>query len=70
MQHDWPLTLPWLDESRTAWSEIVRFVERHRAGRAVRTPLPASDAREDAGTIERSPNFTRDVQNNELVASR
>jgi acetyl esterase/lipase len=26
MQHDWPLTLPWLDESRAAWAEIARFV--------------------------------------------
>jgi acetyl esterase/lipase len=27
MQHDWPLTLPWLDESRQAWNAIRRFVE-------------------------------------------
>lgn len=27
MQHDWPLTLPWLDESRLAWSAIRSFVE-------------------------------------------
>jgi hypothetical protein len=27
MQHDWPLTLPWLDESRAAWSAMRRFVE-------------------------------------------
>ena len=27
MQHDWPLTLPWLDESRHAWNAIRRFVE-------------------------------------------
>ena len=27
MQHDWPLTLPWLDESRHAWNEMRRFVE-------------------------------------------
>jgi epsilon-lactone hydrolase len=25
MQHDWPLTLPWLEESRLAWSEIRGF---------------------------------------------
>ena len=31
MQHDWPLTLPWLDESRTAWTAMRRFVaESHR----------------------------------------
>jgi len=28
MQHDWPLTLPWLDESRSAWTEIQRFIDR------------------------------------------
>jgi epsilon-lactone hydrolase len=27
MQHDFPLTLPWLDESRDAWQRIARFVE-------------------------------------------
>ena len=26
MQHDWPLTLPWLDESRLAWQAISSFV--------------------------------------------
>jgi monoterpene epsilon-lactone hydrolase len=29
MQHDWPLTLPWLDESRSAWNEMCLFVEKH-----------------------------------------
>lgn len=29
MQHDWPLTLPWLDESRHAWSAIQAFIEEH-----------------------------------------
>ena len=29
MQHDWPLTLPWLEESRMAWKAIQRFVEEH-----------------------------------------
>jgi len=27
MQHDYPLTLPWLDESRQAWRTIAEFVE-------------------------------------------
>jgi acetyl esterase/lipase len=27
MQHDWPLTLPWLDESRSAWNEMRRFID-------------------------------------------
>jgi epsilon-lactone hydrolase len=33
MQHDWPLTLPWLEESRNAWQAMGAFVaeqvERH-----------------------------------------
>jgi epsilon-lactone hydrolase len=29
MQHDWPLTLPWLEESRLAWETICTFVEEH-----------------------------------------
>jgi len=36
MQHDWPLTLPWLEESRYAWSEMAAFVERHCAPRETR----------------------------------
>lgn len=31
MQHDWPLTLPWLAESRSAWNEIRLFIEGHDA---------------------------------------
>ena len=31
MQHDWPLTLPWLDESRSAWRAIQSFFEEHVA---------------------------------------
>lgn len=31
MQHDWPLTLPWLDESRLAWTAMRTFVEEHPA---------------------------------------
>ena len=27
MQHDWPLTLPWLDESRLSWTAMKNFVE-------------------------------------------
>jgi epsilon-lactone hydrolase len=27
MQHDWPLALPWLDESKQAWAAMRRFVE-------------------------------------------
>ena len=32
MQHDWPLTLPWLAESRDAWSAIAAFVEKNTKG--------------------------------------
>jgi acetyl esterase/lipase len=28
MQHDFPLTLPWLEESREAWEAIVAFLDR------------------------------------------
>jgi acetyl esterase/lipase len=31
MQHDWPLTLPWLAESRVAWSAMRDFVEERAA---------------------------------------
>lgn len=27
MQHDWPLTLPWLEESKEAWRAMAGFVE-------------------------------------------
>ena len=36
MQHDWPLTLPWLDESRLAWNAMRRFVEEHSRSSAIR----------------------------------
>ena len=29
MQHDWPLTLPWLPESRHAWKVISGFLDDH-----------------------------------------
>jgi epsilon-lactone hydrolase len=32
MQHDWPLTLPWLEESRAAWTAMRGFVD-HVCGR-------------------------------------
>jgi monoterpene epsilon-lactone hydrolase len=28
MQHNWPLTMPWLEASRSAWQNVVDFVER------------------------------------------
>jgi monoterpene epsilon-lactone hydrolase len=39
MQHDWPLTLPWLEESRLAWETMRAFVEEHsRAAPGVASP--------------------------------
>ena len=35
MQHDWPLTLPWLDESRRAWRDMIQFVDAHARPGAV-----------------------------------
>jgi len=32
MQHDWPLTLPWLEESRLAWQAIASFIEEFDRG--------------------------------------
>lgn len=34
MQHDWPLTLPWLEESRLAWSTMRNFVDERAAANA------------------------------------
>ena len=31
MQHDWPLTLPWLDESKHAWRVMSGFIEERCA---------------------------------------
>lgn len=41
MQHDWPLTLPWLDESRLAWSAMRNFVEERAAVNAEEKTLAA-----------------------------
>jgi monoterpene epsilon-lactone hydrolase len=50
MQHDWPLTLPWLDESRSAWAEMSRFVEQQcsRIERLVAPRKPNPDGRKAA----------------------
>jgi len=32
MQHDWPLTLPWLEEAKDAWRAMRRFVEERSPG--------------------------------------
>ena len=41
MQHDWPLTLPWLDESQLAWSTMSDFVEERAAANAEAKTLAA-----------------------------
>ena len=41
MQHDWPLTLPWLDESRLAWSAMRNFVEERAVANAEEKTLAA-----------------------------
>lgn len=43
MQHDWPLALPWLDESRLAWNTMSSFIdERCRNGVAAGRESSAS----------------------------
>ena len=54
MQHDWPLTLPWLAESRRAWAEIAAFVA-DRAGDSPPTARAVrgfAQERAYAGTLE------------------
>jgi monoterpene epsilon-lactone hydrolase len=34
MQHDWPLTLPWLEESRLAWNVIKDFAKEFAPGKS------------------------------------
>ena len=41
MQHDWPLTLPWLAESRLAWTTMRNFVEERGSRNADRKALAA-----------------------------
>jgi epsilon-lactone hydrolase len=43
MQHDWPLTLPWLAESRAAWQAMGAFVAE-RCAAAGATPDRSSEA--------------------------
>jgi acetyl esterase/lipase len=48
MQHDWPLTLPWLRESRHAWKVIASFVDEH-ATALPRPPRLVREVTEDRG---------------------
>jgi acetyl esterase/lipase len=38
MQHDWPLTLPWLDESKKAWQSMRELVEGRQRSTQEVTP--------------------------------
>lgn len=43
MQHDWPLALPWLDESRRAWSAVSAFIDELAAtGRGTHNGTPSA----------------------------
>jgi len=42
MQHDYPLTLPWLDESRHAWTAMCAFVEERCAASSNLMPRDSS----------------------------
>ncbi len=50
MQHDWPLTLPWLAESRRAWAEIASFVAE-QADLLTRASAEASNLTEQRARI-------------------
>jgi acetyl esterase/lipase len=51
MQHDWPLTLPWLGESRRAWAEIAAFVAE-RASASGRDGTVSRRSRRATVTLE------------------
>jgi acetyl esterase/lipase len=42
MQHDFPLTLPWLEESREAWELAAAFVDRFASDGSGRAPRGAA----------------------------
>jgi epsilon-lactone hydrolase len=48
MQHDFPLALPWLEESREAWEAVVAFLDRCAGSTATSQPnsAPYGNARE------------------------
>lgn len=53
MQHDWPLTLPWLDESKAAWRAMTEFVAERSAPRSLDPALARSrDSRDLASVAE------------------
>jgi len=55
MQHDYPLTLPWLDESRRAFREMAAFTARHSAPRALAGATARSRDSRDLATRSAPP---------------
>ena len=45
MQHDWPLTLPWLAQSHAAWKAMCAFVEERCAAHSLEPAAPLSSSR-------------------------
>ena len=45
MQHDWPLTLPWLEESRDAWQAMCAFVDERCLADSRHLPLSSKCSR-------------------------
>jgi acetyl esterase/lipase len=57
MQHDWPLTLPWLDESKEAFAAMADFAAERAAPRALAGALAkARDPRDLAGPARPAAN--------------
>ena len=52
MQHDWPLTLPWLSESRSAWAAIADLVAETTSAIPSRAARGFTQERACAGTLE------------------
>ena len=69
MQHDWPLTLPWLEESRRAWRTVERFVDSTEPARRTAPPqsVVAVPGRVPSATI-RAP--SREVNSRNSSVSR
>jgi acetyl esterase/lipase len=53
MQHDWPLTLPWLDESRAAWRAMAAFVAEQSGTRSLAAELAKARDSRDLATPQR-----------------
>ena len=52
MQHDWPLALPWLPESRKAWQRMARFLGSNEGSGGVSANDYAEQREREMGTVE------------------